>query len=199
MQSSIEVLRAEVGEEAPVAAEFLGILERETQRVHELLEQFFAYARPRPPAPAPVAPREWLEGVRSLVGPRARAAGTTLVLEVQEGLDELRADADQLRQILLNLALNALAAAPGGRVEIRCVRGPGGLEVEVSDDGEGVAEEARGRLFDPFFTTRATGVGLGLSISQRLARQNGATLSVRSPGRLRGASFHLLFGDGSAT
>jgi two-component system, NtrC family, sensor kinase len=101
-------------------------------------------------------------------------------------------DADQLKQVLLNLSLNAIqsAASSEGRVSVEARLGKGGrILIGISDNGEGVKHDLQERIFDPFFTTRELGVGLGLSISYQIVQQHGGTLTLTNPGKLGGVSF----------
>ena len=101
-------------------------------------------------------------------------------------------DADQLRQVFMNLALNAVdAAGTGGMVKVSCMRNTEGLHVCVDDSGPGVDVAHRDRLFEPFFTTKAQGSGLGLPISHSIVSQHGGRIEVaRSP--LGGARFEVI-------
>ena len=92
------------------------------------------------------------------------------------------ADGEQLRQLLLNLALNALDVMPrGGILEIE-LRAPsaGQAELSVVDTGPGIPSRHLGRLYEPFFTSKETGLGLGLVVSQRIARDHGGSLRARN-------------------
>jgi signal transduction histidine kinase len=97
----------------------------------------------------------------------------------------VRADAAQIKQVLINLVLNALdamAGRPQPTIEVRVAAGPEGLRLTVADNGTGIAPEHLGRIFDPFFTTKPPdrGTGLGLSICQSIVRQHGGDIAVES-------------------
>ncbi len=127
----------------------------------------------------------------------AALRGRGVILEENLAPSPVQADADLLRQAFLNLLLNAVqAVGPGGRVRVSC--GPKAGEepplvvARVEDDGPGVAPEVADRIFDPFYTTRAGGVGLGLAIVQRIVSAHGGWVAAgRSP--LGGAEFSVGF------
>lgn len=106
--------------------------------------------------------------------------GSRVVFDVEKGL-LVWADAAQLSQVLFNLVTNALQAMrKGGVVVLRAHAKHGGISFEVIDTGEGIAEENLERLFDPFFSTRPEGHGIGLAVVQQLVNQHGAEISVSS-------------------
>jgi two-component system, NtrC family, nitrogen regulation sensor histidine kinase NtrY len=121
----------------------------------------------------------------------AGTASVTTHLELAPELPEIRADPEQLRQVLRNLALNALDAMPkGGDLTIRTARRNGRVIVEVSDTGEGLTPEEKARLFTPYYTTKQHGTGLGLAIVQSVVSDHGGTISVDSaPGQ--GSTFRI--------
>lgn len=165
----------------PRRLQLLRDIETEVTRLARVVSDLSDFGRPRLPQPAVTQAREIFRRVDGLV--KAEVKRHEIALSFQ-GDSELRlwVDADHLIQILLNLLLNAIQATPpGGLITVRVARAPDGFAVlEVSDTGKGVAPEALARLGDPFFTTRAKGMGLGLSISRQLAALNGCTLGIES-------------------
>jgi signal transduction histidine kinase len=130
-----------------------------------------------------------------LLDQRARDFGIELCSKIDEALPELAIDPDALRQILLNLVLNALEASPESTKVILCAErldpehDPNTIEFSIEDQGSGVPEESREKLFEPFFTTRETTAGgLGLAISKKLVEEAGGTIRVEA-GRTGGARF----------
>jgi signal transduction histidine kinase len=94
---------------------------------------------------------------------------------------EIWADRDMLRRCVLNLALNALDAMPGGgELVITSVKGPSGFELEIADSGPGLSDEVRRRMFEPFFSTKSSGTGLGLAIVGRIAEVHGGKILARN-------------------
>lgn len=107
-------------------------------------------------------------------------AGVQLVFDVEKGL-HIWADGAQLQQVLFNLVANAQQAMPkGGVVVVRARAKKGGVAFEVIDAGEGIPAENLERLFDPFFTTRSEGHGIGLAVVQQLVKQHGGEVTVSS-------------------
>jgi two-component system sensor histidine kinase AtoS len=106
--------------------------------------------------------------------------GAKVVFDVEKGL-QVWADAAQLHQVLLNLVTNSMQAMPkGGVIVVRAHARHGGVAFEVIDTGVGIAEENLEKLFDPFFSTRADGHGIGLAVVQQLVTQHGGEVSVSS-------------------
>lgn len=106
-------------------------------------------------------------------------AGVELRLEAPDNLN-LPLDPEQMKQVVLNLVLNAIEAMPsGGEVILRATGTVDSIRIEVQDKGVGIPEENLERIFDPFFTTRANGTGLGLSIAYRIVSQHGGHIEAR--------------------
>jgi nitrogen fixation/metabolism regulation signal transduction histidine kinase len=147
----------------------------EVARITNIVGEFTRFARL--PAPAP-APFDVVETIRSVISLHA-AAGAPLELEA-EPCPDLNADRDQVVQIVTNLVQNAqqaLAGRPNGRVKVRLTRELDKVVLSVSDNGPGVAPEMRGRLFEPYATTKAEGTGLGLSIVERIVVEHGGEIT----------------------
>jgi signal transduction histidine kinase len=118
-------------------------------------------------------------------------AGVTLRVSV-EGEPLVRVTVGEVCQILMNLIANAAQASPpGGAVHVRAVREGDQVIVEVEDEGRGVPEEERERIFAPFHTTKTTGMGIGLVIARQLARRRGGDLTLRPTPHAQGACFVL--------
>jgi signal transduction histidine kinase len=102
-------------------------------------------------------------------------------VDVAPEIGTVRADGRLLRQALINLFLNALQAMPrGGVLEVRAAAQGGTAEVIIDDTGPGIPEEIRGRIFQPFFTTKATGTGLGLAVVKRIVEGHGGSIEARA-------------------
>jgi signal transduction histidine kinase len=153
----------------------------ECDRVTAQINQFLTFARPREPKLAAVDPDAVIDELALLLEPdlepkrlriRHTAAAPSLTLQ---------ADRDMLRQALFNLVQNAVAFSPAGEtIDLAVRKGEGGsVWIQVGDRGPGVAEDAVGSLFTPYFTTRAEGTGLGLAIVRRIAKAHGWRVDYR--------------------
>jgi len=162
--------------------EFLEVATDELRRVERLLDVVLEHARPqRADAASPGAAIDAaIESVVQLVAHRATERSVRLVVEIDEGLGALALSGDRLRQVLLNLTLNAIAVTPdSGAVTLRARGGATGVELEIEDEGPGVPEALREQIFEPFFSTRSEKAGgLGLAISRRIAQEAGGSLHV---------------------
>lgn len=176
----------------PPLLEPLTLVRDEIRRLEHILQDFLQFARPAPVNMRRVALDEVLNKVIALMRGDAERRQITIECVCEHGL-EVMGDADQLRQVFMNLALNALdAAGTGGTVKVSCMRNAEGLHVYVDDSGPGVDVAHRDRLFEPFFTTKAQGSGLGLPISNSIVSQHGGRIELaRSP--LGGARFEVIF------
>jgi FixJ family two-component response regulator/signal transduction histidine kinase len=126
-----------------------------------------------------------LAEVLHFVKPEATQQGISIIQSGSEGLPHIVGDRVQLQQVLINLLLNAFEAVAGldrhlRAVELRACPSESGVRIEVVDGGVGMDEATLTRIFRPFFTTKAAGMGLGLSISQTIVATHGGTLSVQS-------------------
>jgi signal transduction histidine kinase len=154
-------------------------IEREVGHLKAVVSEFLEFARRPAPSLEAVRLSPLLEEVRELT---PATDGTRLTFHAPADLT-VRADPGQLRRVLLNLARNAAAAAPGGRVEIAARAAHGAVRIEVRDNGPGVPTELREKIFTPFFTTREKGTGLGLAFVREIVRDHGGDVMVEdAPG-----------------
>jgi signal transduction histidine kinase len=179
--------------DAELLDEFLALANSELRRMERLLDRVFDQARPpSEEAGASAAPASVLAATAELLRHHAAARGVRLEVDCGADAPEAAAPEDALRQVLLNLALNAVDATPsGGTVRLRARRALPGLEISVSDEGPGIAPELRGAVFEPFFSTRSDrSGGLGLAIARRLVEQAGGAIEI-GDGEPRGAEFRV--------
>jgi signal transduction histidine kinase len=181
---SIKTFLHLLGEEDPAgSAEFRGIAIDEVRRIERLLEVVMQHARP-PSAPSPDAIGELepaLRSVAQLAGLRAATRSITVDVALAPDVPPAAIAPDALRQVLLNLALNAVeVSAPGAAVRLSAEPAEGGVRVVVEDEGPGVPEALRERVFEPFFSTKPRAGGLGLAITRRLVEQAGGAIEIRA-------------------
>jgi signal transduction histidine kinase len=164
----------------PFAAD-LNVVQGELRRMSLLIEQFLEFARPRPPHFQRERLEEIIEETLLLIGPEARARGIMVYKEWDGDLPRVWVDGAQMKQVFLNLLLNALQAMPnGGKLTVRLHVSGGNLLAAIADEGEGICPEVRANLFQPFFSTKQGGTGLGLSISQRIVESHNGRLRLFS-------------------
>lgn len=192
---SIETLRDAHAQKSPLLDELFEpsartILE-EVARLKKIVDEFTRFARLPPPQLGDVELSDFARSVLSLYG--QGGAGPTLARELEAGLPSVRADRDQLTQILVNLLQNAEQALVGrpGRIVVRTGRDGAAVFLELEDDGPGIPADQRETIFEPYVTSKATGTGLGLAIARRIAEEHGGRLELQPPGALGGARFRL--------
>jgi signal transduction histidine kinase len=159
----------------------LHLVRDEIRRLDHILEDFLQFARPREFVPRPVDLPAVLARVLDLLEGEAERRGLSVRRDLRQ-VPAVAGDEERLRQVVMNLALNALdAMSRGGALEISCrLDDPEAPEVSVfvDDSGPGVPRDIRHRVFEPFFTTKAAGSGLGLSIVHAIVAQHGGTIEV---------------------
>jgi len=161
--------------------EFVSIIKKEVGRLDRIISDFLKYARPVPPEMRRHDINSIIDSVVRLVEKNAEQRGVVISTRLLPNLPETCMDAEQIRQALLNVILNAIQAIVAkGSVTVRSFIRENWLIVSVSDSGIGIPEENRARLFDPFFTTKADGTGLGLSTSFQILKAHGGDIEVKT-------------------
>lgn len=160
-------------------SEMAGLAVSEVDRLERVVSGLLEYTRPRPPRLLPLDLAESIQGTLSLVGDDPRAQGVEIGLALPPDLPLVQADPDQVRQVLLNLLINALEALNGrGRLDITIRVEKRSIWVEVADDGPGLPPGQAEQVFDPFFSTRERGSGLGLAIARRIVEAHGGRIQA---------------------
>jgi len=173
----VQVARA-AGESLP--ADDLAVIETEVRRMERSLQSFLDYARPVKPSRRDTDLVAVIDRTLELVRGRATQQKVTVRFDRPAGPTPAVADAEQLKQVFVNLTMNALDAMPtGGELRVRMAARPGGVWLfEVTDTGAGVAPQVAGKLFQPFVSGKETGLGLGLVLSRRIVEDHGGTLTL---------------------
>ncbi len=160
--------------------EYARTMVSEADRLNKVITDMLFLARPRSLEPRSVDIAGLFKDLRRLLAAEAREASAELRFEAEAPM--AHADPDGLKQVLLNLIMNSLAALPesGGHVSVEARPAEGGVLLSVADDGRGFSPEARERALEPFFTTRSKGTGLGLAIAHKLVQDHGGRLDIES-------------------
>jgi signal transduction histidine kinase len=178
----VELALAHLGPTHPEAENHRIVIEQ-VDRVVRLIQQLLDYVRPAPATVQQIDLSAPLARVEELLGPQASKRQVALRRDVSASLPRFSADPDQIQQILVNLALNAIDACDrGGEVTLRATSRGTDVVLEVQDTGQGIPAEIRNQIFDPFFTTkkRGQGTGLGLWVVAQLLRSQSAEIAIDS-------------------
>jgi len=164
---------------------FLGMTANEVKRISDLISELLSFARSPTPSLRPIDFNEVVERVATLLEPEARKHQLTLERALAPTLPLINADADQIKQVLINLVLNAIQATPpDGVVSLTTRPAERGdvrvCQLEVRDTGVGIPKDRLGHIFNPFFTTKDKGTGLGLAIAHQIVVEHGGAISVES-------------------
>jgi signal transduction histidine kinase len=172
-------------------AEFLDIIQKECRRLNRLLTNFLEFARPQPPQYKPVEIARLFESVIALALHAIGRKPITLQQVVEPGIPTLECDPEQMKQVLLNLTINAIQATAEGEIMLQANAQNGKAQIQVRDPGCGMAPEQAGNLFDLFFTTKENGTGLGLPVAHRIVSQHGGVLTATN-NEDKGMTFSIL-------
>jgi signal transduction histidine kinase len=176
--------------ERPKVHEYLGSVEDEVRRATTLVEKLLDFARPAPGPLEPVDLNVVVERSLPLIAKLVEKRALALETRFTPGIPAIEGNGAELQQVLVNLLLNAAQALePGGKIEVTTAPdGDDGVRVEVADTGPGIAPADLERLFEPFFTRRPDGTGLGLYVCWGIVERHGGRIDVHSrPGE--GARF----------
>ena len=175
----------EGGLEPEEQRDFLQRMRKETERIHRILKDLLQFARPgRGPGEEEVDAGNVEVAVYdtvALVTPQKSLHDVDLAVDVFPELPPVSLSREHMVQVVLNLVLNAAdACGPGGKITVRARPAPNGVRLEVEDTGPGVAAEVRGRLFEPFVTTKdvGKGTGLGLAVCRGLVEAAGGSITL---------------------
>jgi signal transduction histidine kinase len=164
----------------------LKILEQESLRTSRIIRELLEFARPQAPQMTAVDLVTIIESSLPLLESSLKKGKIELQRELAAELPPVAADPHQLQQVVINLMLNAIHALPhGGQIVLAAAAENGSVRFEVRDNGEGIARENLGRIFEPFFSTKGKrGTGMGLAICKRIIEDHGGEIAVDSaPGR----------------
>ena len=198
IKGSAELLNQKLASANPLAAELSGYISSEVNRLSALVSRFLDFARPLQAETRPMDVTEVLDKALRPVEEQWRGGKVTVVREYQAALPLVPLDATLCEQVFVNLIQNAFEAMgeEGGTLRLEAVQRASdyrrGIEVRIQDTGPGISAELREQIFNPFVTTKSTGVGLGLSIVSQIMDEHGGSIRLLDTGG-RGAGFGLFF------
>jgi len=183
---SIDHLRAAFApkDESPRAqyTHILMTIKDELGRLNRLVSDFLSYGRPAKLKIREIDPRALIEEVRDLVNTQAEQQGVKVNIEQNGNRDaKLYGDAEQIKTCFSNLMINAIQAMPsGGSLNISLRPDNSHLEIKFADTGSGIAPEAMEQIFEPYYSTKDTGIGLGLPLTKKIIEEHGGQINVES-------------------
>ena len=170
----------------PLVQEYTHLVSEEIDRLNSFVTDFLYFAKQAKPKPAPVDLNQLILSVQQLFSEQAQKHNIHFSNRLSEGLPPIMLDRHQIEQVMVNLVINAMDALPeGGKMTfstflLQNVDGhPNRVRVELRDNGIGIPESHLQAIFDPFFSTKESGTGIGLPLSLGIIESHGGTLTVR--------------------
>jgi len=189
ISSLIQMIRRRDPE--PYTNEKLQLAESQLGRIQRTVRELVDFSRPASTARSRVRPADVVDEALGIAKYYQRTKDRAITTDLPAGLPPVRAIRDHLTQVILNLVLNAIDATNrGGRIHLQGREDGNAVLLSVEDDGRGISAEDQPRLFQPYFTTKPRGTGLGLFVSRQIVEELGGELTFRSePGR--GTTFEV--------
>ncbi|MFY0543847.1 two-component system sensor histidine kinase AtoS [Brevibacillus sp. H7] len=182
--TSIKAFAQIIEEDLPAehdSREYTAIIVEEVERLNQFTDELLLFSRPKEERNVPVVIHDVLEQTLLLLKRKAAKQKVELTRQYFPGLPPVEASPELLKQVFLNILLNALQAMPqGGGLQLQTEGDEHCVWVHVTNDGQPIAEAHLNSIFEPFFTTKPSGTGLGLSISQRIVQAYGGNISVQN-------------------
>ncbi len=177
--------------EGDLLKEFLKIIYDEVTRINKLTTTLLDFARPVRPEPAPSDINGIVKETVDLLKQESDEHDVMVETDLEGEIPESSFDPLQVKQVLINLLINAFeAVGKNGKIKIKTRLSDGKILITLEDNGRGMGEEEMKSIFNPFFTTKTRGTGLGLAVSKKIAREHGGDITVESvPGE--GSAFTL--------
>ncbi|MBM4277530.1 MAG: GAF domain-containing protein [Deltaproteobacteria bacterium] len=173
-----KLINSELAKTEPRIIEFLDIVDDEISCSNKIITDLLNFSRVGKLAVSPAKIRKVMEAALSYL---TVPENIEVINTLDANLPEVEIDADQIRQVLVNIATNAIQAmSERGKLTIDARRVDKFLEVTISDTGDGISEDVIGKIFDPLFTTRAKGIGLGLAVCKSIIERHGGAIEVES-------------------
>jgi signal transduction histidine kinase len=189
----LEVLREKIRQIDPESRRHMDVIGSEIQRLDRVVQTLVDFTKPVELRLGDTDLRRLVEDVAALAAPEAARHGVTVGCDLPAEALVVKADADLVKQAVLNIALNGIQAMPeGGALNLEARREDDAIEIAVRDQGPGIAPEVRDKIFQLYFTTKKSGSGIGLAMSYRVMQlHNGSVEFESQPGQ--GTVFHMKF------
>jgi two-component system, sporulation sensor kinase E len=174
------------------ASKYVDVVSEEVERLNRIVVDFLFAVRPIDVEPEPTDPNEFLRGIAEFMRYELEEARISVILDLEEGVPEVPMDKRFMKQAILNLIKNAISAMPsGGSLSLSTRSAQDELRIEVADSGEGISEDRIQKIFEPYYTTRENGSGLGLTLVFKIVKEHRGEIQVQSePGR--GSAFTIV-------
>jgi len=182
IMNTLELLKTEIHPDSK-RRRILELSLSETQRLSEMLRNMLSFSKPEEEKRRPIKVNELVEGILLVMEKQMREANIKVETSFDDGIPEVMASTNQMRQVMLNIIKNAKEAMPqGGTLTVRTARENNSVLIYIQDTGTGIPEEIRNKIFEAFFTTKqkVKGVGLGLSVCYGIIKDHGGEIKVES-------------------
>lgn len=181
VKTTTQLMEQELRDEVPSVLEFTKVIKEQVERQNRIIKELLDFGRPNKPVIETVSVNSLIQKVLTFTAAMIRQHKITLKLSLMDELPTVRVDGEQIKQVFVNLILNAVQAMPGGgELTISTFVEGGYVCIAFADNGEGIPPKELNNIFDPFYTTKDTGTGLGLSISHRIVSLNNGSIDVKS-------------------
>lgn len=164
-----------------VIEEDVSVIESEIERMDSIIKQFLDFSRPGFLCISKVDVNKVLKDTLNLISYELKEQKISVAKLFDDNISEINADGERLKQVFLNIVLNSIQACPfGGKLTVKTECSKGHMLISIKDTGKGIPDNIKERLFEPFFTTREEGIGLGLSITKRIIDNHKGSIRIDS-------------------
>lgn len=179
---ALEQIQDEVLDRQDAVQPYFAIIDRNLKRIGTLIKEMLESSRKRELDPVPCRMDDFVTNALRTVGDRLSLKGMTSMVEVEQDLPEVMADCELMNMAITNIAVNAVEAMEQGKglLAFKVSRDPSAVVMEITDNGKGIPPENIQRLFEPFYSGRPGGLGLGLTAARSILHSHGVQLDVRS-------------------
>ncbi len=178
IKTAVYYVKSKVEQDNPKVLKHLRIMEKEIGNSDKIISDLLGFSQTRKPSVEPTHLNRVIENALSIT---KLPENVKVAKKLSPSLPQVLVDANQIRQVFINIILNAFQAMPeGGELKIETLKKASFVEVKFTDTGCGINKENLNKLFNPFFTTKSKGIGLGLAVTQVIIERHGGTIQVKS-------------------